>query len=196
VVVLKQHLRKQFLELRSSLSESEYEEKCSSIEKDILSNPLFIKADTIMTYIDFRGEVRTRKIIDYCLKNNKRVVIPVCLPKTKTLMLSELKDFDQDLKSGHFGVLEPREDKIRPVEASGISLILVPGAVFDKTGYRIGYGAGYYDKFLSGPGKGIATIGLAFQCQIIDSVPKDAYDIPVDYIAAEEGLINCIKNRL
>jgi len=173
------------------MDREQFHNKCSSIEEKILDNPLFLNSTAVMTYIDFRGEVRTTRIIEHCLSNNIRVIIPVCMPKTRTLLLSELKNIHDDLAESHFGLLEPKQDKIRPVDAREISLILVPGAVFDPRGYRIGYGAGYYDRFLSGPAKGIPTFGLAFECQMIEKVPRDEYDMPVDYIFTEDRIIDC-----
>lgn len=192
---MKKELRKRFLDIRSSLSKEEIESKSMAIFNALTEMEDFKNAKWIMTYIDFRDEVQTDRIINYCLQHNKRIAVPVCIPKTKELILSEIHNIDDDTEIGHFGVREPKKDKLRILEPSNISLILVPGVAFDPSGYRIGYGGGYYDRFLSSAGKGIPTIALAFECQITQDLPRDDYDIPLDYILTELRMIDCKSKR-
>ena len=122
---------------------------------------------------------------------NKKIIVPKTIPETKELILSELKDYEQDLDIGVYGVLEPNKEFIRPVSYDVIELVLVPGAVFDIKGNRIGYGAGYYDRFLSKLDESIPKIALAYDFQIVDKITPHEHDVPMDYIITEKRIIDC-----
>lgn len=157
---------------------------------DTLHNTSYYKnAKTIMTFISFGAEVDTHDFIKQSIKNNKRIVVPITLPETKQLKLSEVLDFGE-LETGYYDILTPKKEFIRYVDPSEVDLIIVPGVAFDREGYRIGYGGGYYDRFLSKLGH-IPKISLAFDMQLIDKVPREDFDIPVDYIITETQIIKC-----
>lgn len=144
-----------------------------------------------MLFISFNNEVLTKPIIDNSIKHEKQVFIPVTVPKTKEIIVSELLNFEEDLEVGTFGLLEPKKDFLRPYSPEQLDLIIVPGVAFDSRGYRIGYGAGYYDRFLAKIDNDVPKISLAFDMQIINHVPNEEYDIPVDYIITESNFIEC-----
>ncbi len=148
-------------------------------------------AQCVMLYLSFRNEVDTSNIISNLFLQNKRVFIPVTVPTSKTLLISELKDFEKDLEIGTFGVLEPKKEALRPISSELIDLVIVPGVAFDERGYRIGYGAGYYDRFLPNLKDTVPTVALAFEVQMIDHVENDEYDFPVQYIITEKRMISC-----
>ena len=137
-----------------------------------------------MFFVSFNSEVHTHDMIKTALKS-KTVVVPKV--SHNEIEQSLIIDFD-NLIAGKFGILEPIE--IMKIAYKNIDLVLVPGIVFDKEGHRIGYGFGYYDKFLRKVPKAI-KIGLAFDFQVIDKIPKEMHDVPVDVIVTEEGVINC-----
>jgi len=104
---------------------------------------------------------------------------------------SIIKNFDE-LEPGYYNILTPKQEFIRYIDPSEIDLVIVPGAVFDREGYRVGYGGGYYDKFLSSKiRKDISKIAIAFDLQIVDKVPREEHDISVDYIITEKEIIKC-----
>lgn len=144
-----------------------------------------------MVYIDFRNEVETNLIIDDLLTQNKEVCIPISVPKTKEMILSKIINPQKELIKGTYGILEPKEEYIRKVDPDTLDLIIVPGVAFDKDGYRIGYGGGYYDRFLDKLSKATPSIGIAFDLQILHKVPKDFFDHPVDFIVTEKEIILC-----
>lgn len=187
---MKNTLRKEALKRRESLSADEIMSKSSVIIHSFRGTDFYKSSKNVMIYVSFRNEVDTLELIDDMLKEGKRVFIPLTVSKTKELLVSEIIDIQEDLEIGNFGVLEPKKEKQRIVNPEILDLIVVPGVCFDKRGFRIGYGAGYYDRFLSKLPQ-IPTISLVFQLQLMDKVPEDSYDIPVDYIITENDYINC-----
>lgn len=187
----KKILRKTMLDKRSQLSNNEIINKSNAISKHLYNTIYYKNSNFIMTYINFRKEVITKGIIQNSIKKGKDIGVPITVPNNRKLIVSKLKDFDKELELGHYNILTPKKEYIREVDPSTIDLVLVPGAAFDKRGYRIGYGGGYYDRFFTTLDKDTIKIGLAFQLQIIDKVPNDQYDLPVDYIITENGLIKC-----
>ncbi len=192
VINYKERLRKEYLSLRNDMSEESVVEKSSIITEKLISSHLYKNARAIMTYIDFRKEVITRDIIKDAFLKGKRVIIPITDKTSKNLILSELKDFDSELCVGTYGVLEPKKDCIRKVELSVPDIILVPAAVFDERGYRIGYGGGYYDRFLSQEGIGATTIGLAYDFQVVREIPHEAFDVRMDLVIDDKGTLKSI----
>ncbi|KGG80248.1 5-formyltetrahydrofolate cyclo-ligase [Caloranaerobacter azorensis H53214] len=185
----KNELRKKILNKRKELSNEDVLSLSNKII-DLLINTTFYKnANYIMTYIDFRNEVKTEKLIKKSLEIGKKIIIPISLTKSRKLLLSELKDYDNELTIGTYGILEPKKEFIREVSAEILDLIIVPGVVFDKRGYRIGYGGGYYDRFLLNIDKSVPKVALAFDFQVVEKIDKEKHDIPVDYIITEKGVI-------
>jgi len=176
----KSELRKQILNLRSSLSKEEQISKSRVIKEKLLQLEQFKNSDNLLIYADYNGEVKTKEIIEECFKLGKRVACPKVLADG-LMDFFEIKSIDE-LKEGYKGILEPEEKEIfQPDNA----LVIMPGVAFDNKGYRIGYGKGFYDIYLSRHSN-YETIALAYKCQIIDCVPKDEYDRKVDIIITEE----------
>ena len=183
----KEELRKLILAKRSTLAEDQRVEKSRVILKDILTLPEFVTAKTIMAYLDFRGEVETRELAVEILSMGKRLVVPLC--HRDNIIPCLINDLNQDLHAGTWGILEPRKDRIRPLPPLEIDLVLVPGVAFDHQGNRLGYGRGYYDRFLPRLREDVLAVGLAFACQIVDRIPTDEYDMKMSLIITENGVI-------
>jgi 5-formyltetrahydrofolate cyclo-ligase len=180
---LKRSLRKQAAEARDNLPLDVRRVKSREIEQRLLSLPEFQAADVIMFFASFRSEVETEPMIRHALATGKRVVLPRV--KGRQLALFEIKDFDKDVSPGTWGIPEPVES--HPVPLTEIDLIITPGAAFDESGNRLGYGAGFYDRMLlSFPGM---TVALAFEAQIMPRVPADPHDVPVKKIVTEKRVI-------
>ncbi|MCT4604765.1 MAG: 5-formyltetrahydrofolate cyclo-ligase [Marinisporobacter sp.] len=187
----KKKLRQEILQKRKSLSKDLVSSKSKKIFQSLKTLELYQNAKNIMVYIDFRNEVKTNLIIDDLLRQNKEVCIPISVPQTKEMILSKLLDPKKELIKGTYGILEPKKEYIRKVNPDALDLIIVPGVAFDRYGYRIGYGGGYYDRFLDKLSKATPSIGIAFDLQIVQKVPKDFFDHPVDYIVTEKEIILC-----
>ncbi len=191
---MKTQLRKDILKARAGLSEAEADRFSRSVFANILKSGLLENKRSIMTYLDFRNEVGTSDLIRYALSGQLMVSIPVCIPETKELVAARIFSLDE-LSAGHYGILEPRPEKIRITDSSTLDIVFTPGAAFDRQGNRIGYGAGYYDKFFKRMGKEVLKVALAYSLQVVDFVPSDAYDIPVDIIVTENEIIYTMMNR-
>lgn len=191
----KKEIRQRMIQQRKSLSNKSLAEKSLEIFHQLQRLESYKNAQKLMTYVPFQEEIHTTLLIEDFLKNNRRVFIPVTRPKEKRIIISELLDLEKDLETGHFGVLEPKAYAFRPKDPKTIDLIIVPGLAFTKSGYRIGYGGGYYDRFLPTLEQKPTTIALALDFQIVESLPIDHYDVPVDIIVTESQIIECKKHR-
>jgi 5-formyltetrahydrofolate cyclo-ligase len=143
---------------------------------------------TVMVYVPKPPEVDTMPLIRYLLEKGVRVVVPIIERETRTLRLSCLED-PGDLVISTFSVPEPIGNEI-PVCGEDLEVIIVPLLAFDRAGHRLGYGAGYYDRFLSSYPRA-KKIGAAFSCQEIGSVPADDNDVAMDQIVTEREIIPC-----
>jgi len=182
---MKNQLKELTLSKRNSLSKEEILEKSHKIQNNLFSLKQFKKSKTIMFFVSINSEVNTHFIIKDALKSKIAVVPKVVHHEIEPSLII---DFDNLVPSGKFGILEPIE--AMKTAYKNIDLVLVPGIVFDKEGHRIGYGFGYYDKFLKKVPKAI-KIGLAFDFQVIDKIPREMHDVPVDVIVTEERIIEC-----
>lgn len=183
----KKEIRKKVLEELNKLSKPMYEHFSYNIAQKLYHTEEWKEADTIGITVSRPPEVDTYQIIRQAWEENKRVVVPKCYPHTKEMVFRELTRFDE-LESVYYGLYEPIEEKTRVVSKDEISLLLVPGVAYGKNGYRIGFGGGYYDRFLVDyKGK---TISLAFMIQIFDELPYESHDIPVGKIITERGMMD------
>lgn len=185
----KKIIRKEILNKRKSLEENQHKIFSDNIINSILNSSHYKDAKTIMTFISFSDEVDTHDFIKKSIKIGKKIVVPITFPETKELKPSEVKDFNE-LELGYYDILTPKEEFIRYIDPREIDLVIVPGVAFDRSGYRVGYGGGYYDRFLSKL-PNVVKIAIAFDLQIMDKVPREDFDIPVDYIFTETEIINC-----
>lgn len=173
----KAELRKQFLQQREEVSLENRNRWSEVITNKVLEHPQFAAAQVIFTFVSFRSEVNTHAIIQRSLEMGKRIFVPVIDVKCKELHAVEIADFSS-LQPGFRGILEPSLLSEK-ANAQEIDLCLIPGAVFAKNGYRIGYGGGYYDRFLPLVNQSAYRLGVAFQFQVVDEIPFENHDIPV-----------------
>jgi len=186
---MKQNLKSEITEKRKSLTKEEIKEKSSKIKRNLYSLSEFKDAKNIMFYISFNNEVGTIETIkELLIKNEKNIIVPYVVKNNPILQLSEIKNFNE-LEPKTFGILEPKENFTREFSYKKLDLVIVPGIVFDKSGHRIGYGYGYYDRFLKKLNKNVVKIGFAFELQIVDKIPEERHDVPMDIIVTEESLV-------
>ena len=188
---MKHNLKSEVLEKRKALSKDEIKENSNKIKENLFSLPEFEKAKNILFYVSFNNEVDTHEIIKELL-TKKNIIVPYVEKGNPILQLSELKDFDE-LEAKTFGILEPKEDKIKKFDIGNVDLVIVPGIVFDKNGHRIGYGYGYYDRFFHKLDANVKKIGLAFDFQVVDKIPEEKHDVPVDFVITEKRVLVCRK---
>ena len=149
----------------------------------------YANAGVVMFYMASIKEVQTKEAIKVALEAGKTVLLPISNLTGKKLRPARLGSLE-DLRKGPFGIMEPADRN--PFDADQIELVVVPGLSFDEEGNRIGYGLGFYDRFLSNVSA--LKVALSYESQIIDKVPTEPHDVPVDRIVTESRVIDCDKN--
>ena len=186
----KKTLRKVMIEKRKSISQEERIKKSKKIKERLFSTEYDKNAYFIFTFISTQEEVDTHNIIRKSLEKGKRIGVPITLPKEKKLLVSEIKNMDEELEMGFYDILTPKKEYIREIPPEEIDIVLVPGLIFREDGFRIGYGGGYYDRFLRNV-KDVVKIGLCYEMQLYEDIPIASHDVPVDYIITEKRIIDC-----
>jgi len=153
------------------------------IYKNIIGMTEWKKAKNIFIYISTEEEVSTIKLIEDCF-GKKKIIVPKSHTKFNTLTLHEIKSFD-DTAKGKYSILEPLPHT-KIIDPKNVDLAIIPGIVFDKNGHRIGHGKAYYDGL--SPHLKCQKIGLAYEVQIVDNIPAQEHDIPVNQIVTEKTI--------
>ena len=176
---MKSELRKQVLHEMKAIPRTQKVTSDLALTERLLQHPFYQEAEVIATYLSFPHEFQTQELIEQALRDCKKVLIPKTYPKGRM----DFVVYDpQQLVKTSFGLLEPQGD-LEVVDASQIDLIHVPGLAFTTEGYRIGYGGGYYDRYLeyfSGH-----TLSTVYPCQIQDFISEN-HDIPVQEVLIDE----------
>ena len=186
----KNELRQSVIAARNRLAEEEIKDKSSAVASRFLELAEYLRAGTVMAYVDFRNEVQTGPIIRDALGKDKRVVVPITDVAGKKLTPSQIIDFPGDLAPGAWDILEPKPECVRPVPPEEIDLVIVPGVAFDTSGNRLGYGGGFYDRFLLTTGSGCVYAALAFELQIRPNVYPGEHDLPVHLLVTEDRVLD------
>jgi 5-formyltetrahydrofolate cyclo-ligase len=193
----KKEWRQIISKLKSDLPKEQWQKKSNDIHKLLLSEPLWCNAEHIALYLSVEKEVDTLAIIQQGWDLGKHIYLPKCHPEAKQLVFYRIESLDQ-LEVVYYGIPEPIPAHCEKLRLEELELIIVPGLAFDQRGYRIGYGGGYYDRFLSHLTTEVDTLSLAFSFQVLkrqELLPNDSFDIPVDSIMTEQGTFNCLNNR-
>lgn len=177
----KKAIRIKVLERRNSLSYEDRSRYDNVIYHKLLKEPEFCKADTVLLYMSYRSEVSTKEILNYCLMKKKKVFCPRVLSDTR--MEFYWVSCLEDLKKGYQGIPEPISETLFSMDKKAV--MILPLAGFDHERNRLGYGKGYYDRFLQGT-KNIYKIGIAYECQKWEELlPMEESDVPLDLIITE-----------
>ncbi|MBF0908255.1 MAG: 5-formyltetrahydrofolate cyclo-ligase [Atopobium sp.] len=185
----KQRLREERLAAREALSEQERSVLDDRITQKLLATSEYVEATTVLTYVSVSSEVSTRMFIKCALRDGKTVAVPRCLPG-HCLEFVAIASVEQ-LVPAPFNLLEPAKDlsALTEVQMSN-AICIVPALLVDTKGYRLGYGAGFYDRFLSTySGKKIC---LAYQHNLSKTtLPHTEFDVPVDMVITESDMLAC-----
>lgn len=186
----KKTVRKRMRKMRKQMSVTEHMEKsnqiCERVEKFISEK----KLRSIMVFVSMKNEVNTHSLVDRLIDYDKIVLAPVMDEVTKELLPYRLSDSKNELVQNDYGIYEPHPQVCKPFPIGQIELVLVPGLAFDRKGYRVGYGGGYYDRFLKKCTQAV-WLGLAYENQLVDYIPHEKWDVPVNMIATEKRMIDC-----
>ena len=178
---------------RSAISPERRRALSREAARHLMADPIWQNARAIALYMDVRGELGTADLLEAAVNAGKTVLLPVCgEPGHMDLAL-----YTGRLRTGAYGIPEPecpddgREARTDTCFSDAVpDLIVVPGMAFDREGFRLGMGAGYYDRFLARDGyAGVTRIGFAYALQVVDRLPREAWDLPVHALCTEEGLV-------
>jgi len=183
----KDALRKQLLDFRRTLTDVQRRIYDAAIFERLTERPEMRNAQTILLYADFRGEVGTGLLIQWGLEQGKRILAPVTVPAERKLIPVSLRSPD-DFVSGAYGIREPRLEDEQIVAPEKIDVVIVPGVGFDRHGGRLGYGGGYYDRFLPRLSPQAVKIAIAYDCQVLPEIPLEPHDTPLDLLVTEKGV--------
>ena len=169
---LRRHMRLQ----KRQMSETDICQKSEQLFRLFTATQSYQNAKSLYGYMSYNQEVRTLPILEQALRDGKRVAIPKCYGKQMRFIWTD--DLSQTALSG-FGIPEPVSDG--PVADDPTALVLMPGVAFDKAGHRIGYGGGYYDRFLAAEPEH-PTVALCYDFQLLEQLETEEFDIPVDLV--------------
>lgn len=189
---MKKNLRKDFSDLRNSLTQ-EYMNTASLYVLEHLKNMAVVQnSNAIASFVSFRSELPTDAINHWIIESGKKLLLPKVNAHTKEIYFYEVPSL-RTLKPGAYGILEPDEILCKRVTFDSLEIVLTPGLAFDKAGYRLGYGGGYYDKLFSHKEVNALRIGIGFECQKCDHLPHDTFDLPLDLIVTDNSVETITK---
>jgi 5-formyltetrahydrofolate cyclo-ligase len=179
-------LRKEVLQKRNSLNDSQIARRSKLIQEKLIGSAEFIESKSIGVYLPIGSEVQTDDIIRNAIESEKTVMLPRVIINDLHFFIVEKHDYDHDsFDVNKFGIKEPKKTNMK---LDFIDLLIVPGIVFDYHGYRIGYGYGYYDKFMAEK-KFSKSIGLAYDFQVMKNpIPKFKFDKKIDILITDGGI--------
>lgn len=188
-------LRQDMLARRDQLTVEMRAEKGRALACRLEDFDCFNKARAILFFVSFRSEVDTFVLMDHALARGVQVTVPLTITATKELNVFAVTDLQKDLVPGYQGILEPDPDRCPPVDPAVLDLVVVPGSVFDRHGGRMGYGGGYYDRFLANRAPQATRLGLCFDLQVVNKVPMAAHDQYLDYLVTESDIVKTGQRR-
>jgi len=184
--VEKKDIRAEVLKRREALRRDEWTSLSSIICRRMSSLTVIFDADLVLGYVPFRNEVDVLPLLRSLLQRGAKIALPK-VRKAEHRIDACLVDNLEDLERGAYGILEPRsESRVDPQE---IDLVIVPGVAYDENRNRLGYGGGYYDRFLTGLSASAVSVAPAFELQVVPQLPRDAHDKRVDVIVTENRII-------
>ena len=184
----KKQLRKEIICLRDALSAAERDAKAEIIIKKLLATELYQNANYIMLFAAFGSELNLLPLVETIIKTGKHAYLPVVDKKINRILPIEVHSL-ADLKTSAYGIPEPSPDNYKEVTPDLLDLIITPAVAFDNDKYRIGYGAGFYDRFFASLKKNIIKIGVGFDEQLIPEVPREPHDIQLNYVLTDKRLL-------
>lgn len=172
----KQALRKQIRQKKREMTEEEIVTKSEQLGRLFAASEAYREAKTIYGYLPYNQEVRTTAMLQKALEDGKRVAVPKCYgDEMRFIYLNDLSK----VEPGYCNIPEPIEDE--PIADDPTALVLMPGLAFDPQGHRMGYGGGFYDKFLAME-PDHPTLALCYDFQMLDHLETEAHDVPVDLV--------------
>lgn len=179
----KRVLREKMLNTRNSSSIEAIERMSENIQSSVMNMNEFMNAKTVAAYYPLGSEVSTLRILSTVLSLRKHLALPR-VEDSDSIMFAAVNDLDKDLETGKYKIKEPNN---RCQKIDEIDLVLVPGIAWDEHGHRLGYGKGYYDRYLASITA--ASVGLAYDFQVLENIPHEKNDFRVNLIVTEKRVI-------
>jgi 5-formyltetrahydrofolate cyclo-ligase len=162
-----------------------------AVEERLFAFKGFTDCQNIMFFLSFGNEVRTDEMIKRALKGCKQVYVPRLIARERRMEVCEIRVINQQFELGSYDIREPSRRNSKVVSPSIIDVVIVPGLAFDRSGRRIGYGGGYFDWLFKQLPDEALRLGVAYEFQILDSIPQNSWDERVQSIFTENNSINC-----
>ncbi|MDQ0340374.1 5-formyltetrahydrofolate cyclo-ligase [Caldalkalibacillus uzonensis] len=187
----KREIRQRITVLKDQLTDQEWKIRSARIRERLINHAVWQQAQHVAVYHSVNKEVDTVPLIEEGWRQGKAIYLPKCNPRTRKLTFYRVDSF-HDLEVVYYGIPEPDPKRCAALDFAHLQCLIVPGLAFDKQGYRIGYGGGYYDRLLGVLPADISRVSLAFQFQVLPfPLPRETFDQPVHMIVTEEEQIVC-----
>ena len=196
MIKMDQPLRTETLARRDLLSKEERQQKSCKLMEHLATIPAYNQAKTVLSFAHFRSEVITLPEVQRLLDAGKDVCLPLTVVQSKSLVVYKVVNLTTDLQTGYQGIPEPNPRHCAEVDPSCLDVVIVPGSVFDRRGGRMGYGGGYYDRFLARMAPEAVRIGVCFEVQMKTAIPLEPHDQLLDFIVTEDCVTECFRGRV
>ena len=180
---MKKDFRKKVIEYRNNKDTDFISTNSKKITEKLLSVNCIKDANTIMLYLNFNNEVKTDQLITKLISLRKTVAAPVTLKNERKLIPFKITNLKDGINIGAYGIREPKKDPYNELNVEDIDILIVPAVAYDKDCYRLGYGGGFYDRFL--PNCSSYNIGISYDFQIVDDFQIESHDIILDEIISD-----------
>ena len=189
----KKRLRREMIARRDAMPAAERERLTASMARHVTALPEFRSARTVLATMSIGSEWSTRAFLDRAQADGKALVLPRLTPPPRRLALHRVNDLDRDLVPGVWDIPEPDPERCPAVTLADVDFAVVPALAIARNGYRIGYGAGYFDKLLTGRGARPFCVTALPTPFVLEALPYEAHDVPVDAIVDERGLVASVR---
>ena len=185
----KSEIRRSTVARRDALSKKQRAEKSAAIMKRLFEFANFLESKIVLFYLSHKSEVDTEPMIHKALALEKIIALPLIDGEKREIIPLKIDNLDRDTQPGYRGIREPISRRCKQIPVQQVNLAIIPGIAFDERGGRIGYGTGFYDRFI--PNLDITTrkVALAFECQIVPQIPMEPHDRYTDIIITERRIV-------
>jgi 5-formyltetrahydrofolate cyclo-ligase len=190
-----QGIRAGKLALRDGLSKIERVAKSGAMLTNLVTVSEYAKAQSMLYFVNFRSEIITMPGILAVLADGVTLCLPLTIAKPPQLQAYQVTNLDTDLQSGYCNILEPNPKRCAAFDPARLDVVIVPGSVFDRRGGRMGYGGGYYDRFLADLAPQATRIGVCFELQVEEYIPLEPHDQFLDFIVTEDCVYKCFRGK-
>ena len=185
---MKKDFRKKVIEYRNNKDTDFISTNSQKITEKLLSMNCIKDANTIMLYLDFNNEVKTDQLFTKLISLRKTVAARVTIKDESKLIPLKITNLKDGINIEAYDIREPKKDPYNELNVEDIDILIVPAVAYDKDCYRLGYGGGFYDRFIEHLRDDAITIGIAFDLQVFDSIPKENHDAQLNYVITENNM--------